>query len=263
MERDDHEKTEDTAPAELQPSDAETDDAFGEFKAAVGGITRLKMRVKPDVQGQSRGIIMMIMLIIVAGAVFLGFSKNRIATIVIAAIVVAVAVAAIVVMALVKASARKVYYCYYIRDERGVFCMSVIDDSVTVFDGETAYRIEGDNMYTLPPEAYAEWLDGEGTGLYFAQSIKDRDDRFEYTGASYVIKSKEGGSHEYFFEDGKPTRIVSCQPCKTDEVDEKTGKAKVKIKEFEKVDPTDDFVLEVPDFVKQSLAMYDIDWREG
>ncbi len=239
-------KDENTADRESQERTGEPIDALTELRAKLGKITRIRFRVKPDYMGRASGIALFMMIIILAGSIVVGLNKdNEIVAIVAAAVVLAVVAGGIALFIAVKAAARKKYYCCYVRDESGIFCMSEIGKNSTVFTGGTAYRAESGKRYTLGGAAYAEWLDGEGTGIFAAEYAES----CEYIKEEnvYVAHCREGGLHEYAFDGDKLVSVKSRVPVKLDSVDPSTGKAKVKYERFEKVDPTYDFKIDIPD----------------
>lgn len=227
-------------------------DLYMELIAAAEKCNRVRFRVKPDHSSTMFGVLLMTALIVAAGAVLINISKSNTGKILVGAIMligIAVAVALAVYYAL---KSRRVFYCYYARDDRGVFCVSVIGDKATVFAYGTAYRIDGETFYTLDEKGYRDFMDGEGCGVYSVLSA--RRESVEADGNTYIVRGGIGGGHEVTVEDGRIVKIVSEQPYYTDEIDPKTGERKIKTKRFEKTDPVENFAWEIPAFVKQAFA---------
>ncbi len=242
-------------PEENKKTNESERDAYAEFKAAVSNVTRVRYRVKRE-DNPYMTALFVIMGIITVCAVFIGVGEVGTATVVLAATAIAAVVVGIVIFIISKTKANTPYYCYYARTDDGVFCMSVVGDNATVFWGGTAYRVEGENCYTLDGKSYREWLDGEGAGLYSALETDEPD--FEYEGGVYAIAAPHGGAHEFVIKDGVIETIKSVQPYATEEVDPKTGEAKIKYRHYVKSEPTTDFTWEIPEFIKDAFAAADI-----
>lgn len=247
-------KTKDKALVEATEQELkERDDKmFDELKSIVGGITRARFRVRPDYRSEAFVAMMFLSIVIVAGAILLNISKSTTGIIVISVIMAVVVAIAVGVMASYIVKSKKVFYCYYFNTERGVFCMSVIGETATVFAGGVAYRIERDKFYTLDEEGYRLWLDGEGAGLYSVMNCSRGDFEVTDDGVCFVNNPK-GGGHELHLADGKITSIVSIQPFSTDVVELKTGEQKIKTRVYEKTDMEVDFEWEIPEFVKNAF----------
>ncbi len=236
----------------VQFTEDEIDKKFDEFKKAVGEIDRARFRVRPDLKSDAFGIMLFLLIIISAGSLVAQISKNKTGAIIVAVITSVAVVIAIGVMISYLVRSKKVYYCYYAKTERGVFCMSVIGDNATVFAGGVAYRIECDKFYTLDAEGYRLWLDGEGTGLYSLSECTR--DMFEVIDEqTFFVNNEKGGGHEVHFADGKIQSIIGVQPYTSDTLDPKTGERKIKARIFEKTDMTTDFEWVVPEFVKSAF----------
>lgn len=234
--------------------ETEERDDYAEFTAAVKGVTRVRYRVKRE-DNPYTAALFVIMGIILVCAVFIGVGNNDTSTIVFAAVIIAAVITGVAVFIVSKVKARTPYYCYYARTEDGVFCMSVIGDTATVFAHGRAYRIEGERFYILDEKGYREWLDGEGVGLYTALCSDKKD--FECSCGAYAVASPHGGSHEFFIRGGVIEKIKSVQPISTEDVDQKTGEAKLKYRTFTKTEPTTDFKWEVPEFVTDAFSAAD------
>lgn len=228
------------------------DKAFDELKSIVGGITRARFRVRPDYRTDAFGIMLFLSIVVVAGAILLNISKSTTGIIIIAVIMAVVVAIAVAVMVGYIIKSKRLYYCYYFNTEHGVFCMSVIGETATVFARGVAYRIERDKFYSLDEQGYRLWLDGEGAGLYSVLNCARGDFEVTDDGACFVNNPK-GGGHEIHIADGKIASIVSIQPFSTDVVELNTGEQKIKTRVYEKTDMEVEFEFEIPELVKNAF----------
>ena len=231
-------------------------DAYAELIAAAKSVKRVRFRVMQNYNGNISAITMFLAAIIIAGSVIMSLAKNKGVMIGIAVVLVIAIIAAISAMIYQSAKAKRVYYCYYQNTDDGIFCMSVIEDRAVVYANGTAYRIDGEDYYTLDERGFLTYLDGECSGLLSILNARREDVEVEELpdGMLFTVKNRVGGGHKVFLENGEIVEITSEQPYKTDEVDAKTGESRVKTKMFIKVDPQEDFEWAVPEFVKTKLA---------
>ncbi len=129
-------------------------------------------------------------------------------------------------------------------------CLSVIGNRATLFANGVAYRIDGDEFYTLDGDGFITYLEGECSGLV-AILFARRDD-VSVDDNVYNVKNAVGGGHTVYVEDGKIAEIVSDQPRDTG-VDEATGMSVIKTDKFVKTEPVYDFEPTVPEFVSEAL----------
>lgn len=234
----------------------ERHDRFVELKAAAEACARVRFRVKPDYRTAEAGAYIMLAVVVLAGILLMNITQKRAGTIVAVVIISAAVAAAIAVAVVYKLKSSKVYYCYCIRDENGVFCMSVVENRAVVFAGGTAYRINGDEFYMLDADGFRDWLDGECCGIYSVLSCTEPDvELVDDAGGGYCyVRNRVGGGHRVFIENGEIVAIASEQPYYTDETDARTGERKIKTRVYEKIDPTDEFEFAIPDFVEKAFA---------
>ncbi len=233
-------------------------DRYAELIAAADRISRVRFRVRPDYNGSISMATMFIAAVVIAGGVLLSFAKNRGAIIAISVVLLAAVAVGISVMIYMSVKAKRVYYCYYEKTERGVFCAGAVDDCAVVYAYGNAYRIKGDEFYVLDEAAFIKYLDGECCGILSVLRAAREDVEFEDDGFCFV-KNSAGGGHAVVVEDGEIVEIQSKQPYRTDDVDIKTGEAKVKTKTFIKSDPSYEFEWKLPEFVARRLADNGID----
>ncbi len=233
-------------------------DRFEEFRSALNDIDRVRFRVKPDTRSDYMGAMLFMLITVLAGGILLRVSSSTVGDIIISVLMAVICVIAIALMISFTVKSRKVFYCYFVRNER-IFCLSAIGDEATVLIGDTAYRIKGEEFYTLDASGYATWLDGMGTGLFALLCADRKDVEYNEEDGSYFVANSKLGGHAVYIEEGKVVRIVSEQPMNTDVIDPKTGEAKLKTKVYEKTDPTEMFALEIPGFVKDAFDKMGID----
>lgn len=236
------------------------DGKFDEFKNKISGIKRARFSVKRNRQDDLLGFIMLMSCIVMAARLLTLINESEALVIVAAVITLVAAAVAIGFFIAYMIADRKKYYCYFFSGDSGVTCISVIGETATVFFGGTAYRIEGENFYTLDDRGFCEWFDGECTGLYSALQcerkdfelldVKEKKGKNEYTAAVY---NGETDRHDFTIKDGQIKEIISVQPYKTDAVDSKTGMAKIKNRVYIKRDYTEDFEFTMPEFVKSAF----------
>lgn len=242
------------SPAVVEQAVTPERDEYAELIAAVKNTPRVRFRVMPNYSGGMSMITLFLAAIIIVGSVLLSLAKNNGMIIAVAVIMLVAVVGGIVAMIFHSSKSKRVYYCYYRNTENGVFCMSVIEDSAVVYADGKAYRINGEEFYTLDEAGFIDYLDGECSGLLSVLCAKREDVEFDEDTGFYKIKNRIGGGHTVAVEDGKVIEITSEQPIATDEVDAKTGERKIKTKTFVKVDPQYEFDWEVPQFVKDKLS---------
>lgn len=243
---------------EVAPAITPTRDEYAELMEAAKRVKRVRFRVMPDYKGGISAVTMLLAALIIACGTIMSIAKNK-AVIIGVAVVLGVAVIAAVVFRIFQSvKEKRVYYCYYQNTDDGVFCMSVVEDRAVVFAHGTAYVIDGEQFFSLDERGFLTYLDGECSGILSVLNAKREDVEVEEHGFLYV-KNRVGGGHVVMLEDGNITEITSEQPIDTDEVDAKTGERKVKTKTFVKVDPTEDFEWEVPEFVRERLRFNGID----
>lgn len=228
-------------------------DRAAELKVAANAVTRVRYNVKIDYWHNLAGVSLLMMTVIIAFTLLTRI-KNTFASNIVMVVACCLAVSVTVAMMIYCAvKSRRVHYCYYVKTDDGVFCMSVIDDDAVIFAYGTAYRISGDTFYTLDADGYCDYLDGECAGIVSALMANEVEYEDEDGAPYYFVKNANGGGHKYFIKDGKIDKIVSDQPYFSDEIDRKTGNRKIKLKTFEKHSPTDVFAVEVPAFVKNAF----------
>lgn len=232
-------------------------DYHAELIAAAKRSPRLRMRVKPDHRADEVGISMFLAAVVFAGLILMKISKSRTGIILVAIIMIAAVVGAISALIYFGIKRREKYYCYYLADERGTFCMSVIEDSAVVFACGVAYVIKKDRFYTLDADGFSTWLDGECCGIFSILNSAPSDVECEDSSSGehcYFVKNRFGGGHRVFLTDnGKIDAIISEQPYYSDVTDGKTGERKIKTRVYEKTEPTENFAWEIPEFVRKAF----------
>ncbi len=247
---------------ELSAADVETvtpeRDGYAELMQAAKNTPRVRFRLRPDYNGSKSIATMFLAAIIIAGGLLLSFAKSRGAIIGVSVCLLAAIAVGISVLIYVTAKAKRVFYCYFENTERGVFCASATDELAVIYAYGRAYRIERDNFYTVDERAFIKYLDGECCGLMSVLCAARGDVEITDDGV-FFVKNSAGGGHTVIVDDGRIVEIQSEQPYETDEVDAKTGEARIKTKMFVKTDPVYEFTWELPEFVKDRLADNGID----
>ena len=239
---------------EVEPSaKAAERDRFLEFTAAVKKIKRVRFRVEKQTNNK-QALTLILTLAVLVGGIFLMIIKSRVGQITVGAVMLGFIVVCIGIMIAQTVKARVPRYCYFAADERGVFCVSDMGDSATVYAYGTAYRINGDEFYTLDGGAYRDFLDGEGSGMLSLLSAKRADVEFEDDETlNCFVKNRIGGGHAVFFDGDSISSIESSQPSYTGETDPATGERKVKLDVFIKTEPTENFAWEISDRIKSAF----------
>ncbi len=227
-------------------------DRYAELMSAASKIEKVRFRVSPDYGGSDGTVALFVSIVVVVGGIFMLYSKSNVGKIVIGALLIAAIGVGAAAMILSAVKSRRVWYCYYVKTESGVFCMSAIDDEATVFSNGVAYRISGETFVTLDETGYADFLDGEGCGIFSILRAGREDVEF-YDDDVCFVKNRVGGGHTVYMESGKIVRIDSEVPHYTDETDARTGERKVKTKTYVKTDPDDTFSWEAPEYVKRVI----------
>lgn len=226
-------------------------DAYAELIGIAQKTERVKFRVKPDHSSKRMTVGFVLGGAVLLGAILIGTLKNGTAIIVVSAFVLAAVIGAIIGMCvLTSAQNGKNNYCWYVREGDSVLCLSVIGNRATLFANGVAYRIDGDEFYTLDGDGFITYLEGECSGLVAILSAR-RDD-VSVDDNVYNVKNAVGGGHTVYVEDGKIAEIVSDQPRDTG-VDEATGMSVIKTDKFVKTEPVYDFEPTVPEFVSEAL----------
>lgn len=234
-------------------------DEYAELIAAVKNTPRVRFRVRQNYNAAISVITIFLAAVIIAGSVFLSLAKSRGMLIAVTVVMLAAIVGGISAMIYQTVKAKREYYCYYENTENGVYCMSVIEDLAVVYANGRAYRIKGEEMYTLDEQGFSEFLDGECSGLFSILSARREDVEYQEDTGLYFVKNRVGGGHTVLVEDGRIIEITSEQPFYTDDVDASTGERKVKTKIYIKTDPEENFAWEVPAFVREKLRDNGVD----
>ncbi len=234
-------------------------DAYAELNAAAQSINRARFRVQPDLSDGVGALALFMAAVIMAGCIFMYVIKNDVGKIVVGAIMIAAVIIGAAVMIYQSVKSRRIYYCYFSRGERGVCCMSVIEDRAVIFIDGTAYVIDGDVFYSVDEKGFVDFLDGECVGLVSVLDARREDVELIDNGL-YFVANRVGGGHTVTVEDGRITKISSEQPFYTDDTDAATGERKVKTKTYLKTIVDGEFSWEIPPFVKDRLTDNGIDY---
>ena len=234
-------------------------DMYAELIAAVKNTPRVRFRVRPNYNAGISMITIFLAAVIIAGSVLLSLSKSTGMLIAVTVVMIAAIVIGIGAMIFQTTKAKRVYHCYYENTDSGVFIMSVIEDTAVVYALGTAYRINGDEFYTLDTAGFIDFLDGECGGLLSILSARREDVEYQEDTGFYFVKNRIGGGHTVAVENGRVVEITSEQPYYTDDVNRATGERGVKTKIFTKTDPEESFAWEIPAFVREKLRDNGVD----